>query len=290
MELGKAIEGFIRALNAAGRAAGTQRSYGYLVLIWGEWLETNSLTWQTVTEQDVTDFLEEYAAGHSRTSTALILTCLRSFYKWAVRRGHVASSPVAAIDPVQRDRPLPRAIPRWQIRMLIERMNNPPDDLGDDMRAEWSRNRLIVLTFLYTGLRLAEVASLRWELVDLDELTIRVRGKGGKERITPMHPVLADELRAARPQASGPIWFSAKGGPLRAEGMSEMFRRWVVGVLGIQCTAHQLRHTLATELRRAGTDLRVIQRLLGHANLNTTAIYTAVYDDDLRQGISQAKW
>jgi len=66
-----------------------------------------------------------------------------------------------------------------------------------------------------------------------------------------------------------------------------MFRRFVKGRLGIECTAHQFRHSFATELRRRGADLRVIQRLLGHANLNTTAIYTAVYPDDLHDAVGK---
>jgi len=85
----------------------------------------------------------------------------------------------------------------------------------------------------------------------------------------------------------GPLFLSKRGGALSAAGILEMFRCGVKGELGIDCTPHQPRHTFATELRRRGADLREIQTLLGHANLNTTAIYTAVYDDDLEQAVGK---
>ena len=291
MELDQAIVGFCRALRAAGRSQGTERSYSYLLAQWGRWLKGVDKDWITANEDDVDTFIEAYAAGHSRTSTALIGTCLRSFYRWAVRRRHVTVSPTANLVPSERNRPLPRALPAWQIRRLLEKLDQLPFDLDTDERAEWERNRLIVLTYLYTGLRLSEVADLRWERVDLDAAVITiVEGKGGRDRVVPIHPRLLEELQIwSRTSYSGPLFRSRRhgGGALSDEGISEMFRRFVKGRLGIECTAHQLRHSFATELRRRGADLRVIQRLLGHANLNTTAIYTAVYPDDLHDAVGK---
>lgn len=287
MYLEEARERFQRSLITAGRSAKTARSYGYLLAQWGRWLEGENMSWSTVTEGDALDFLDEYGSGHSRTSNALMLTCLRSFYRWAGRRGHVQISPVGNIEPIVRDRPLPRGLPRWQVRELLERMNAQPATLDADATTEWARNRVIVLAYLFTGARLSEIATLRWEKIDMLEGIARVLGKGRKERDIPLHPLLLAELRNWGPQAAGPLFLSRRGGALSAEGISEMFRRWVVGELGVNCTAHQLRHTIATELRRRKVDLRVIQRLLGHANLNTTAIYTAVYDEDIREGLNQ---
>jgi integrase/recombinase XerC len=289
VELDQAIAGFCRALRAAGRTEGTEESYGYLLAQWGRWLEPRGEGWATATEEDVEDFVEAYAVDHRPSSTALIGTCLRSFYRWAVRRKHIASSPAANLEPGERDRPLPRALPAWQIRRLLEKLDQVPYDLDPDERAEWERNRMIILTYLFTGLRLSELANLTWDRVDLDTAFITVvRGKGRRDRVIPIHDLLLEELRLwSRHSPSGPLFISRRGGALSDEGISEMFRRFVKGKLGFECTAHQLRHSFATELRRCGADLREIQRLLGHANLNTTAIYTAVYPDDLQQAVGK---
>jgi len=289
MELDQAIVGFCRALRAAGRSQGTERSYSYLLAQWGRWLQAGEKDWASASEQDVDDFLEEYGSRHDRTSTALFGTCLRSFYRWAVRRKLVAVSPAADLPPGERNRPLPRALPAWQVRPLLEKLDQIPYDLDPNERAEWERNRVIVLTYLYTGLRLSEVADLRWERVDLDAAVITVvEGKGGRDRAVPIHSRLLEELRLwSHTNGSGPLFRSRRGGALSDEGISEMFRRFVKGRLGIECTAHQLRHSFATELRRRGADLREIQSLLGHANLNTTAIYTAVYPDDLQDAVGR---
>jgi site-specific recombinase XerD len=237
----------------------------------------------------VDDFIEEYAACHSPSSTALIGTCLRSFYRWAVRRRHVKHSPTADLAPGERDRPLPRALPAWQIRQLLAKLDQILYDLDADERAEWERNRMIVLCYLYTGLRLSELARLTWNRVDLDEGFITViQGKGRRDRRIPIHVRLLQELRVwSRTSVSGPLFRSRRGGPLSSAGISEMFRRFVKRKLGIDCTPHQLRHSFGTDLRRGGADLREIQQLFGHANLNTTAIYTAVYPDDLQDAISR---
>ena len=279
----QAVNGYCRALQAAGRSGGTQRSYGYLLAQWGRWLDERGASWSQVELGDAEDFIECYAQNHGRSSTALIGTCLRSFYRWAQRRRHVASSPVANLEPGQRDRPLPRALPPWRVRQLLSRLDQQPAQLDGDQRREWERNRVIVRCFLFTGARLSELAQLTRDDVDLELGMIRILGKGRRERFVPIHPALVDDLAALA--GAGPLFPSRRGGPLSAAGIGEMFRSFVQDQLGIACTPHQLRHTFATELRRQGVDLRVIQQLLGHAKLDTTAIYTQVYPDDLTGAI-----
>ena len=288
MQLEEAIGGFCRALHAAGRSGGTEKSYSNLLRQWGRWLEQHGSSWTRATEDQALDFLEEYAQRHSSTSTALFGTCLRSFYAWARRRRHVRRSPVANLAPGRRRRPLPRALPDWKIRQLLDRLDQAPVELDIDRRREWERNRLIVRCYLYTGVRLAELAALDWSAIDLDEATIRVRGKGGKERIVPIAPAILAELGELA--GDGPVFISRRGGRLTAAGISEMFRKFVRDQLEVSCTPHQLRHSFATKLRRRGVDLRAIQQLLGHANLNTTAIYTQVYPDDLASAVEQLGW
>lgn len=111
MNLAEAIRAYGRNQRMRGRTPGTERSYGYLLEQYGRWLDGQGLQWDQVTEDAIESFLEEYREGHSRTSTALYSTCLRSFYRWARRKRHVAVNPAADIEPIARDRPQPRALP-----------------------------------------------------------------------------------------------------------------------------------------------------------------------------------
>lgn len=283
MHISEAIKQFGRYQHMRGRAAGTQRSYGYLLAQYGRWLAAHKLSWQKITGRQIESFLEEYRESHSRTSTALFATCLGSFYRWARRRQLVTANPMDEIEDIERDRPAPRALPDHRVRQLLAAL----DKLS-------ARDRLIVRTFLYTGLRLAELAGLGRSDLDMDARTITVRhAKGGRERIIAMAAVLhADLLTWPDLPESGPLWRCARG-RLSAAGISEMFRREIQGRLGYEeVTAHVLRHTHATKLRRTGADLRGIQTHLGHARPETTAIYTAVYDDELHRAVDRltADW
>lgn len=277
MKLEQAIRSFGKYQRMRGRSPGTERSYGYLLEQWGRWLDTQHLDWRKVKLKHLEAFLEEYRETHSRTSTALFSTCLRSFYKWARRRQHVPSSPAAELEPISRERPQPRALPDRQVRALLAAL----DELTD---AEGRRNRLIVRAFLFTGLRLGELAALRWHDIDMDARTILVRkAKGGAQRIVAINSTLYADLAAWGPKLSGPIWTCSRG-PLTAAGISEMFRKVIQRKLDFEgVTAHDLRHTHGTKLRRMGADLRAIQHALGHARTQTTALYTAVYDDELHE-------
>jgi integrase/recombinase XerD len=289
MQFSEAIAAFNRHLHAVGRSAGTQRSYGYLLAQWGRWLESERTSWRAVRPANISHWLESYAEGRGRTSVALMFTCLRSFYGWAEGRDLVKRSPAENLPTPARDRPLPRALPRWRVEQLLQRLDARPEGIAGDDLVEWERNRLIIRCYLFTGARLAELARLTGDDLDFDAGTVRLRGKGDRERVLPLHPAIAGELRD-RAGRRGPLFPSRRGGPLSAAGVSEMFRKFVRAQLEVSCTPHQLRHTFATELRRRGVDLREIQTLLGHANLNTTAIYTAVYPDDLRGAVDRLAW
>jgi site-specific recombinase XerD len=110
--MNQAIKGSARSLHASGCSPLTAESYGHLLVRWGRWLEEQEIEWNLVSLTNIEEFLEEYAEDHSRTSTALFGTCLRSFYRWAERRGHVEVSPARNLPPLRPDRPLPRYQPR----------------------------------------------------------------------------------------------------------------------------------------------------------------------------------
>jgi site-specific recombinase XerD len=286
MHIHEAITQFGRYLHMRGRSVGTQRSYGYLLEQYGRWLASHQLAWHAATSDQIESFLEEYRESHSRTSTALFATCLRSFYRWARRKRLVAANPTDELEEITRDRPAPRAIDDGTIRALLAALDTLTGTEG-------RRNRMIVRMFLFTGLRLSELAGLDRRDLDMDAKTIIVRhAKGGRQRIIAIPEVFHKDLQVWGLPESGPLWRCSRG-RLSAAAISEMFRRVVRDELGMRgITAHVLRHTHATKLRRAGADLRGIQTQLGHSKPETTAVYTAVYDEELHEAVNRltADW
>lgn len=275
MDLDTAITEFGRYLHMRGRMPGTERKYRYLLVQYGAWLGPRA--WEAATGLLLEAFLEEYSVAHSRSSTALMSTCLRSFYRWARRKRHVMVNPAEELETITRDHPAPRALSDQRVRELlaaIETFTNP----------EGARNRMIVRTFLFTGLRLAELAGMNREDLDMDARTITVtHAKGGTQRIIPINDTLYADLMQWGIPDSGAIFLCHKG-RFEAEGISQMFRRIIQSRLGFhEVTAHVLRHTHATKLRRCGADLRQLQTQLGHELPETTAIYTKVYDEELHE-------
>jgi site-specific recombinase XerD len=182
---------------------------------------------------------------------------------------------------------LPRALKPQVVRQLLDKLNHPPADLSDEESTEWLRNRMVVLVLLFTGMRLSECAAARWEHLDEQQRWLQILRKGNKEALVAVHPYLLRELLAYRQQCggkqSGPIFLSRRGGALADEGISEMFRRFITGRLGIACTPHQLRHTFATTLLDEGAPVEQIQPAMGHEDVRTTMIYARIADERLHQ-------
>jgi len=147
------------------------------------------------------------------------------------------------------------------------------------------RNRRAVLLMLYAGLRMGEVIALRWQDVDLEHALLVRDGKSGRSRSLPLHPVLLAELRMASGQPKSAVAGTMKGTPLVRE-IDHLFRRWL-RKQGIEISAHQRRHSFATELMRQGVNLRAIQELLGHKQLETTQRYLMVEVEHLRSAVEQ---
>lgn len=281
MLIDDAITQYGRWQRTRGHSAGTERSYGYLLAQYGRWLASQDLQWQAVTVDHLESFLEDYRASHSKTSTALFGTCLRSFYKWARRRRLVTVNPAEELDPIGRDRPSARALHDWRVRDLLAALDTLTTPDG-------RRNRVIVRMFLFTGLRLSELAGLDRPDLDMDAKVITVRfAKGGRARVVAMNDTLHNDLVAWGLPESGPL-FRCSRGRLTAAGISEMFRKVIQKQLGFdEVTAHVLRHTHGTKLRRQGADLRQIQTQLGHTKPETTAIYTRVWDEELHPAVNR---
>lgn len=221
-----------------------------------------------------------FAAGEGRgnATRARHVSAVRSFYRWLARHRGVANAQIRLLAAPRARRPLPRALEPQQARAVAE-------DIGEMSDAAAMQARDVALfTLLYgCGLRIAEALALNVSDAPTDGAApLRVTGKGSKQRIVPVLPVVRSAIAAwlrlhPRPMPDAPLFLGARGkrlDPAVAQRTLREFRR--LSGLPEHATPHALRHSFATHLLAEGADLRSIQDLLGHASLSTTQRYTAV--------------
>ncbi len=216
------------------------------------------------------------ARGLARPSLARKASAVRAFFADLVARGVVASNPAAEVGRLNLPERLPRALPARTVSALLDAI---PGETALDLR-----DRAILETLYGTGLRVAELAQLT--VADVAGDLVTVTGKGGRRRSVPLgrpaRRTLADWLTRGRPNlakesAGEALWVGNRGAPLDARGI----RRVVRARAGT--FPHALRHSFATHLLEGGADLRAVQEMLGHRDLATTQIYTAVTRHHLRK-------
>ena len=214
--------------------------------------------------------------GLQASSTARALSVLRGFFRFLARRGVVENAAVLALRNPKLPKPVPKALTDVEAIDAIE-------GVADLARQPWIAKRDVALvTLLYgCGLRLGEALTLkRADLTSARSGRIVVTGKGRKQRVVPVLPVVASALAdyaEALPYRGDPLFRGARGGPLNPRLVQGLLQRLRL-LLGLpsSATPHALRHSFATHLLAAGGDLRAIQELLGHASLSTTQRYTDV--------------
>lgn len=219
----------------------------------------------------------ERSSGLGARSLARKLSAVKTFYRWLAEREGLEVTPVLSARAPKFQRSLPRPLAEDAAKAMI-------DTVGTWDTRPWVAARdAAVVTLLYgCGLRISEALSLTVDDLPLGE-TLRITGKGGKERIV---PVIAPARRAVESyaevvpfplEAGTPLFRAIRGGPLSPRAVQQVVAqaRMALG-LPASATPHAMRHSFATHLLSAGGDLRSIQDLLGHASLSTTQVYTAV--------------
>jgi tyrosine recombinase XerC len=222
--------------------------------------------------------------GFVKASIARKLSAIRSLYRYLVREQVIASSPVSASSP-KLDRRLPTFLTIGEMERLLE---------APDLSSPVGQRDRALLELLYaSGLRVSEIANLKMENIDLASHEIRVRGKGSKERITLMGNPAAEALGVYLSQGrrellgkkkTNALFLNRYGGRLTERRVQKILENYA-SITGIdrRVHPHMLRHTFATHLLDGGADLRVVQELLGHANLSSTQIYTHVTKSQARK-------
>lgn len=232
----------------------------------------------TLTPADIRAFLAMRSSrGYERSSNARALASLRGFFRFLERRALAPAAAVHAIRTPRAKRPLPRPLAEADAVEAVHSIAELSDERWIGLRDA------ALLALLYgCGLRIGEALALNRTVAPLGE-TLRVTGKGSKQRLVPVLPMVRDAVAAylaacpLDPGAAGPLFLGVRGGRLDPAVAQKQVRR-LRALLGLAETAtpHALRHSFATHLLAGGGDLRSIQELLGHASLSTTQRYTEV--------------
>jgi site-specific recombinase XerD len=288
-----------------GASVYTERNYRQALREFSEWFLLQRQTapdWSALRRDDFRDFLRFLGRRNlSRAAVQLRFSALRSFYKYLIRNGVAAVSPIRKLSLPPREKRLPRFL---TVKQLIDLLRAPGEEwkraAAGDAEAEagiYFRDAAMLEVIYSCGLRVSELCQLRAEDFDWPGQLVRVRGKGKKERLVPIGAPALDAIRAYwkvlryAPDGGMPVFLA------RADGISPPTPRTVqlrlkkylrAAGLDPKITPHKLRHSFATHLLDAGADLRSVQELLGHAHLVTTQVYTHLTTERLKRVYDKA--
>lgn len=267
-------------------------NYRLALASYRDWKGGENFCWRDAVADDFRDYLFTLMKqGLKRSTIRLRFAAMRSFYKFLVLRRGLARSPVADVQLPKPERALPVTLTRAQADELLELPLRIP--LPKKSPA-WlpARDAAILETFYSSGLRISELIGLDVKDVDFIGESIRVRGKGAKERIVPLGgPALTAIQRYRREAAvtNGPLFLSVRMRRITQQAVDLLLRKYIKhSSIPFAISPHKLRHSFATHLLDAGADLRSVQALLGHASLSTTQLYTHVTRERLKQAYDTA--
>jgi integrase/recombinase XerC len=297
------IAAFLEHLGSErGASAYTQRNYAQALREFCQWHRETTQShpdWGSLERDHFRMYLRALGRQNlGRSPIHLRFSALRSFYKFMIRRGRTASSPIKNILLPKPDKKLPRFLTAAQMLGLLEA---PLKMLGKEPKpavvSAALRDLAILETIYSCGLRIAELCGLRGQDLDFASGAVRVQGKGKKERIVPIGEPALQAIRGywetlSQPPAADEAIFMANASARRPV-YPRMIQRRLKNQLAFagldpNLTPHKLRHSYATHLLDAGADLRSVQELLGHAHLVTTQIYTHVTVERLKKAYDQA--
>src|SRR5687768_266486 len=238
-------------------------------------LDKKQLACEPLTIREFLAYL--YGQNYTKSTTARKLATLRSFYKFLIRRGLVSVNPLSTIRTPKQEKRLPKCLDLEQVQKLLD----APGD-GDLLAA---RDKAMLEVLYSSGIRVSELVELEMADMDLQEGVLRVRGKGRKDRLTPIGSQAIKalqryfELRTADPKlqqlTAGRVFLNKHGQSLSTRSVRRKLDKYLVQAgLDPGISPHTLRHSFATHLLNNGADLRSVQELLGHQSLSTTQIYT----------------
>lgn len=254
----------------------------------------SSLSWTDMPADVIRQWVVEMMdKGNAATSVRRRLSALRSFYRFLLRRGLVDKDPVHNMQGPKAERRLPAFVRETEMDRLFD-----GDFFGEDYQG--CRDRMILLTFYTTGIRLSELVGLRLRDVDLDQMQLKVTGKRNKQRIIPYGDELGDSLRyyldqrevlaKEKPTGDESLYLDEKTGmQMKPAKVRSIVKHYLSMVTTQQRNSpHVLRHSFATAMLNHQADLQSVKELLGHESLSTTEIYTHTTFEQLKEMYNQA--
>ncbi len=282
-----------------GAAANTLSSYRRDLARYQQFLNGRGINDPAaVGESDVTEFLASLRQGAvdrpplSASSAARTLVAVRGFHRFLALEGETLTDPAGAVAPPKAPKRLPKAISVNDVERLLTAAS-----LGDTPAA--LRDRAMLEVLYGAGARISEAVGLDLDDLDLEEGSVRLFGKGSRERVVPLGSYAREAVKAytvrARPSLAlrgkgiPALFLNQRGGRLSRQGAWAAIRVAAERAgLGAKVSPHTLRHSFATHLLDGGADVRVVQELLGHASVTTTQIYTMVTVQRLREVYAEA--
>jgi integrase/recombinase XerD len=270
-----------------GLAQNTLSAYRRDLSAFAAWLtEARSRDLAQAVAADIDAYLAHRFANRAKPRTAARYTAsLRRFYRYLARESLITIDPTQYLDTPKLPRPLPKVLSETEVETLLAAPNvDTPAGL---------RDRAMIETLYATGLRVSELVGLKLLNLDLNAAVLRVTGKGGKDRLVPMGQEaqhwLSRYLKESRPlmlkqRKCAEVFITPRGSGMTRQAFWYLLkRRAQTAGIHKSLSPHTLRHAFATHLLAPGADLRVVQMLLGHADISTTQIYTHVAHERLKK-------
>jgi integrase/recombinase XerC len=236
-------------------------------------------------------FLTDLLRRNRRSSAGRKLSAIKGFFRFALRRGAIERDPTAGMATPKKEQHLPVHL---TVDDMFRLLDAPPKDTPGGLR-----DRALLEVMYSCGVRVSELVGLDWSDIDNSLDLVRVRGKGGKERLVPVgrkalaalasYRARVPDLCAHRLRDERAVFVNRRGGRLTTRSIARLVDHYVLASgIATKASPHALRHSFATHLLNAGADLRAIQELLGHASLSTTQKYTHVNLDQLMRVYDKA--
>jgi integrase/recombinase XerD len=275
-----------------GLSQATLSSYRQDMQRFFAWCAKSALDLASIGGPDIERYLAaQFSQGAKATSAARRLSSLKRFFKWQVEIGERANNPCALVDAPRSTRYLPKTLTEKQVEALLA----APDEATD----LGQRDKAMLETLYASGLRVSELVGLKLVQLNLENGLVKVMGKGSKERLVPLGELASAALRtyiaSARagwlpsPKKSDHVFITARGEAMTRQAFWYLIKKHALtaGIDQDALSPHTLRHAFATHLLNHGADLRVVQMLLGHADITTTQIYTHVARERLKNVIAE---